>query len=75
VTWLARRACPPGTGKTPWQRITPEEVDAAVALLREAKPSVVGISAHDSCDWSVGRFRDAFGDRYRDIVVGREILI
>jgi 7,8-dihydropterin-6-yl-methyl-4-(beta-D-ribofuranosyl)aminobenzene 5'-phosphate synthase len=46
-----------------------------VALLREAKPSVVGISAHDSCDWSVGRFRDAFGDRYRDIVVGREILI
>ncbi len=64
-----------GTGKRPWQRITAEEVDAAVALLTDADPSLVGISSHDSCDWSVGRFRDSFGDRYRDIMVGREILI
>ena len=64
-----------GTGKLPWQRITREEVDAAVALLAAAEPSLVGISAHDSCDWSIGRFRDAFGDRYRDIVVGREIVV
>jgi 7,8-dihydropterin-6-yl-methyl-4-(beta-D-ribofuranosyl)aminobenzene 5'-phosphate synthase len=64
-----------GTGKLPWQRIGKEEVDEAVALLTAAGPTLVGISAHDSCDWSVGRFREAFGDRYRDIMVGKEIAI
>ena len=64
-----------GTGKGPWQRITKQEVDQAVAKLRGAEPSLVGISAHDSCDWTVGRFREAFGDRYRDIVVGRPIVV
>jgi 7,8-dihydropterin-6-yl-methyl-4-(beta-D-ribofuranosyl)aminobenzene 5'-phosphate synthase len=64
-----------GTGKLPWQRVTSEEVDAAVALLAAADPALVGISAHDSCDWSVSRFRDAFRDRYRDIAVGREIVV
>jgi 7,8-dihydropterin-6-yl-methyl-4-(beta-D-ribofuranosyl)aminobenzene 5'-phosphate synthase len=64
-----------GTGKLPWQRITKEEVNAAVALLAAASPTVVGISAHDSCDWSVGRFREAFGDRYHEIKVGREINV
>ncbi|MCL5736419.1 MAG: MBL fold metallo-hydrolase [Actinobacteria bacterium] len=62
-----------GTGKLPYQRIKRAEVDAAVAELKAANPSVVGISAHDSCDWSLGRFREAFGDRYREVAVGREI--
>lgn len=64
-----------GTGRLPWQRIKREEVDAAVSQLVAANPRLVGISAQDSCDWSVGRFRNAFGDRYRDIVVGREIVV
>ena len=64
-----------GTGKWPWQRISEVEVDEAVAGLQAADPSLVGISAHDSCDWSVGRFREAFGDRYREVAVGREIVI
>ena len=64
-----------GTGKWPWQRISETEVDEAVARLQAAAPSLVGISAHDSCDWSIGRFREAFGDRYREVAVGREIVI
>jgi 7,8-dihydropterin-6-yl-methyl-4-(beta-D-ribofuranosyl)aminobenzene 5'-phosphate synthase len=62
-----------GTGKYPWQRITKQDVDQAIGELKAAQPSLVGISAHDSCDWTVDRFREAFGDRYRDIVVGRPI--
>jgi 7,8-dihydropterin-6-yl-methyl-4-(beta-D-ribofuranosyl)aminobenzene 5'-phosphate synthase len=64
-----------GTGKLPWQRITRREVNAAVAELAAAHPHLVGISSHDSCDWSVGRFREAFGDHYRAIVVGRGITV
>jgi hypothetical protein len=35
----------------------------------------VAISAHDSCDWTLAAFKDAFGDRCREVVVGREIVV
>jgi hypothetical protein len=35
----------------------------------------VAISAHDSCDWALGVFRETFGDRYHDLTVGREITV
>jgi 7,8-dihydropterin-6-yl-methyl-4-(beta-D-ribofuranosyl)aminobenzene 5'-phosphate synthase len=64
-----------GTGKLPWRVIHPEEVEAAIAELALCEPHLVAISAHDSCDWTIRRFREAFGDRYRDVVVGREIVV
>jgi 7,8-dihydropterin-6-yl-methyl-4-(beta-D-ribofuranosyl)aminobenzene 5'-phosphate synthase len=64
-----------GTGKPPWRRVTKDDVRGTVANLRQKDPKLVAISPHDSCDWSVGEFRDAFGDRYRDITVGEEIVV
>ncbi|PKM81978.1 MAG: MBL fold metallo-hydrolase [Firmicutes bacterium HGW-Firmicutes-14] len=64
-----------GTGKLPWQRIGKDEVEEAVAELEKTDLSVVGISAHDSCDWTLNRFREVFRDRYVDVVVGQEISI
>lgn len=64
-----------GTGRLPWQPIRKRDVRATVARLVEKQPELVAISPHDSCDWSVGEFRSAFADRYRDIVVGQEIVV
>lgn len=64
-----------GTGKLPWRPIDEADVRAAVGLLQGAEPSLVAISAHDSCDWTLAAFKDAFGDRYREVVVGREIVV
>jgi 7,8-dihydropterin-6-yl-methyl-4-(beta-D-ribofuranosyl)aminobenzene 5'-phosphate synthase len=64
-----------GTGKLPWQRITRQEVDEAITEVAAEHPGVVGISAHDSCDWTLDRFESAFGERYREVVVGREIVV
>ncbi len=64
-----------GTGKPPWRRVEPDDVRAAVGHLAQKDPGLVGISAHDSCDWAVGEFRQAFGERYRDVVVGRKIVV
>jgi 7,8-dihydropterin-6-yl-methyl-4-(beta-D-ribofuranosyl)aminobenzene 5'-phosphate synthase len=64
-----------GTGKPPWQRVTEDDVRATVDHLKEKDPKLVAISAHDSCDWTLGEFREAFGERYRDVVVGREIVV
>ena len=64
-----------GTGKPPWQRVGPDDVRTTVEHLAVKEPELVAISPHDSCDWAVGQFRDAFGDRFREIVVGREIVV
>lgn len=64
-----------GTGKPPWQRVTRAEVQSTAEHLRRKDPKLVGLSAHDSCDWSVAAFKATFGDCYEDVVVGREIAI
>jgi len=64
-----------GTGRPPWKRIGKADVRATVAHLEQREPKLVAISAHDSCDWALGEFREAFGDRYREVMVGREIVV
>ncbi len=62
-----------GTGLWPWQRITKSDVHRAITSLYRHDPKVVALSPHDSCDWSLAAFRTAFGERYRDVLVGKEI--
>lgn len=64
-----------GSGKVPWLRITRREARAAVTMLEQLKPSLVALSAHDSCDWTLNLFQTAFGDRYRQVLVGQEIVV
>jgi 7,8-dihydropterin-6-yl-methyl-4-(beta-D-ribofuranosyl)aminobenzene 5'-phosphate synthase len=64
-----------GTGKPPWRFVSRGDVQATVDYLRSKDPALVGISPHDSCDWAVESFRQAFGERYRDVVVGSEIVV
>jgi 7,8-dihydropterin-6-yl-methyl-4-(beta-D-ribofuranosyl)aminobenzene 5'-phosphate synthase len=64
-----------GTGKWPWDPVSASDVAAGIAALQRRSPGLVALSAHDSCDWSLGAFRAAFGDRCRDVKVGQEIVI
>lgn len=64
-----------GNGKLPWQRITRRETREAAARLAALHPGLVALSAHDSCDWTLSVFREAFGERCQDIKVGREIVV
>lgn len=64
-----------GTGKWPWDPINREEVEAPIAYLQRRHPQLVALSAHDSCDWSLGAFQTAFGDAYHAVLVGKEIVI
>jgi 7,8-dihydropterin-6-yl-methyl-4-(beta-D-ribofuranosyl)aminobenzene 5'-phosphate synthase len=63
------------TGKLPWDSLTKEDVEQYVALLREHGVTIVGISGHDSCDWSIQAFKDGFGKDYRDLYVGEPIYL
>ncbi len=64
-----------GTGRPPWQLVSKDDVQAAIDYLSRKDPRLVAISPHDSCDWTVSAFREGFGDRYREVVVGREIVV
>jgi len=63
------------TGGFPWRPITMAVVQEHIALLKDRDLGIVAISAHDSCDASIARFREAFPDAFREIKVGQRIAI
>ncbi|MFA5905513.1 MAG: MBL fold metallo-hydrolase [Desulfobacula sp.] len=64
-----------GTGKLPWQKISRDEVEESIAFLKSKNLGVISISAHDSCDWTLDRFREAFKGIYKELKVGLPITI
>ncbi len=64
-----------GSDRPPWRGLNEKDVEAAIAAIKKASPKIVALSPHDSCDWSMDQFRQAFGDAYMDLKVGREIRI
>jgi 7,8-dihydropterin-6-yl-methyl-4-(beta-D-ribofuranosyl)aminobenzene 5'-phosphate synthase len=64
-----------GTGKLPWQNVTKGDVRQSIAFLKSKNLHLVSISAHDSCDWSIQQFKDAFKDSYVDLKVGQAIVV
>ncbi|MFZ5564907.1 MAG: MBL fold metallo-hydrolase [Thermodesulfobacteriota bacterium] len=64
-----------GTDRPPWQPIGEADVDNTVAAIKTVNPALVALSPHDSSDWSLDRFRAAFGSRYVDLKVGTPIHI
>ncbi|MBW2544731.1 MAG: hypothetical protein JRD43_04565 [Deltaproteobacteria bacterium] len=42
----------------------------SIETIKREDTRIVSLFAHDSSDWSVVRFKEAFGDRYRDPKVG-----
>ena len=64
-----------GTGKWPWDPVDRDEVAQAVAFLKRHGLRLVALSPHDSCDWSLDYFREAFGNACEDVLVGWEISV
>ncbi len=56
----------------PWREhgVVLETIDA----LRSLSPRIVALSAHDSSDAAIAEVKAAFGDRFRDVRVGREMV-
>ena len=64
-----------GTGKPPWSFITMEDVNKNIEILKKVKPGIVALSPHDSCDVSIDAFRNAFPSAFKDIRVGKKLVI
>lgn len=64
-----------GTGTLPWQGIKESGVKNTIDFLKNKNIPYIGISGHDSCDWTLEQFRESFGNNYIDILVGKVIQI
>ncbi len=64
-----------GTGKAPWSSVTMEDVDRNIVVLEKLKLEIVALSPHDSCDASLDTFRKAFPSSFREIKVGKKLVI
>jgi len=64
-----------GSDRPPWKYLNEKDVESGIRALDKRGVSLVSLSPHDSSDWTLDRFRGSFGERYRDLMVGREIVI
>lgn len=64
-----------GSDRVPWNGINEKDIASAIDAIEQEKPALVSLSPHDSSDFALDRFRAAFGDRYRDLKVGDEIVM
>jgi len=62
-----------GVDRKPWKGIGESHVESAIKKIKSFNPEIVAISAHDSSDWAIDKFKSEFGERYREIIVGRKI--
>ncbi len=64
-----------GADNWPWKPATQKDANASIAFLQQRHLRLVAISAHDSCDWTIESFRQAFPEAYQDLLVGKEIIV
>lgn len=64
-----------GNPNWPWRPISEGDARTVIESIRERGPGLVALSGHDSTPWTVDAFEHAFGDRYRTLRVGEEIVI
>lgn len=64
-----------GSDRPPWAGLNENDAKQAIAAIKAVFPKIVALSPHDSSDWALDKFRQAFGDTYVDLKVGKEIRI
>ena len=58
----------------PHRGLSEKDVFDAIEALRAADVQIVALSPHDSSPWSIQQFKDAFGEKYVEVKVGKEIV-
>jgi 7,8-dihydropterin-6-yl-methyl-4-(beta-D-ribofuranosyl)aminobenzene 5'-phosphate synthase len=64
-----------GSPHWPWHPLGEADARSVISCIAERGPALVAVSGHDSTPWTLEAFGVAFGDRYRTLRVGEEVLI
>jgi 7,8-dihydropterin-6-yl-methyl-4-(beta-D-ribofuranosyl)aminobenzene 5'-phosphate synthase len=64
-----------GNPNWPWRPIGERDVADAIRELQDRAPHLVALSGHDSTPRAYEAFAQVFGDRYRTLRVGEELVV
>jgi 7,8-dihydropterin-6-yl-methyl-4-(beta-D-ribofuranosyl)aminobenzene 5'-phosphate synthase len=64
-----------GSDRPPWTSIRESDVKRGIAAIKKVSPKIVALSPHDSSDWCIDQFKQAFGNAYVEVKVGKKIMI
>jgi 7,8-dihydropterin-6-yl-methyl-4-(beta-D-ribofuranosyl)aminobenzene 5'-phosphate synthase len=64
-----------GNPNWPWRPISEDDARTVIRTIEQRGPALVALSGHDSTQWTIDAFGQAFGDRYRTLRVGEETVI
>jgi len=62
-----------GADRPPWMPLSKDDVRAAIRYLRDKGLKRAALSPHDSCDWSLHAFEEAWGSDFEVVTVGQQI--
>ena len=64
-----------GVDRKPLRGIRENDVEAVINLIKKVNPRIISLSPHDSSDWTINRFKEAFGYRYIELLAGKTIIV
>jgi 7,8-dihydropterin-6-yl-methyl-4-(beta-D-ribofuranosyl)aminobenzene 5'-phosphate synthase len=64
-----------GADRPPWQLMTRDDVLELIQYLKEKGLERMVLSPHDSCDWALSAFEEAWGSDFGVVTVGQEIRL
>ena len=64
-----------GNPNWPWRPLGEADVAAAIQEITARGPRFVALSSHDSTPWTYDAFGRAFGERYRTLHAGDELVV
>jgi 7,8-dihydropterin-6-yl-methyl-4-(beta-D-ribofuranosyl)aminobenzene 5'-phosphate synthase len=62
-----------GKDSPPWDGLDMKDMDSAIQSMKNVNPAIIALSPHDSSDWALARFADAFKERF-SIIKGGKML-
>lgn len=64
-----------GSDAPPWRGLDESDISSAIKAIKAVNPSIVALSPHDSSDWSMEQFKEAFHEKHMNLLVGNEIKL
>jgi len=64
-----------GVDRNPLRGIRESDVQSAITMLKKMNLNIISLSPHDSSDWTIDKFKEAFIDTYVEILAGKPITV
>jgi 7,8-dihydropterin-6-yl-methyl-4-(beta-D-ribofuranosyl)aminobenzene 5'-phosphate synthase len=62
-----------GADRPPWEPLSKDDANEAIHYLQLKELKRMALSPHDSCEWALNAFHDAWGSAFDVVTVGQQI--